>query len=264
MENSIQIPKYGFIITRHVNSEITNHYWNECIKCIRKYHDINIKIIIIDDNSDQQLVKAFEEYENVEYVQSEFPKRGELLPYYYFYKNHYFENAVILHDSVFIQRKIQYQDLKINVLPLWHFKLYRNENILNSIRISNYLKNNELIKKELLSTNEFFMNMNFKKTWNGCFGCQSYINYHFLILLENKYKLFNLLECVKTRPDRCCLERILGILFFLEEPRLNRCPSFFGDILKYCSFNLTYHQYHDHMKIKKYYNLPYIKVWTGR
>ena len=25
---------YGFIITRHVNSDLTNLYWNKCIKCI--------------------------------------------------------------------------------------------------------------------------------------------------------------------------------------------------------------------------------------
>ena len=25
---------FGFIITRHVNSELTNKYWNNCIQCL--------------------------------------------------------------------------------------------------------------------------------------------------------------------------------------------------------------------------------------
>ena len=28
---------YGFIITRHVNSEKTNKYWNKCVRCIRTF-----------------------------------------------------------------------------------------------------------------------------------------------------------------------------------------------------------------------------------
>ena len=41
---------YGFIITRHVNSEKTNKYWNNAIICIRTFYPQK-KIVIIDDNS---------------------------------------------------------------------------------------------------------------------------------------------------------------------------------------------------------------------
>ena len=74
---------YGFIITRHVNSEITNKYWNHCIKCIRTFYPYR-KIVIIDDNSNQDFLISFHNYENIEIINSEFPGRGELLPYYYF------------------------------------------------------------------------------------------------------------------------------------------------------------------------------------
>ena len=50
------VSKYGFIITRHVNSEITNKYWNHAIRCIRRFYPYR-KIIIIDDNSNQLFVK---------------------------------------------------------------------------------------------------------------------------------------------------------------------------------------------------------------
>lgn len=29
---------FGFIITRHVNSELTNRYWNQCVKLIRTFY----------------------------------------------------------------------------------------------------------------------------------------------------------------------------------------------------------------------------------
>ena len=76
---------YGFIITRHVNSVTTNKYWNQSVKLIRNIYPLR-KIVIIDDNSDQEFVKTDFDYQNLTIIQSEFPKRGELLPYYYYLK----------------------------------------------------------------------------------------------------------------------------------------------------------------------------------
>ena len=45
----------GFIILRHVNSKITNTYWQLCYKRIRKFYPKN-KIVIVDDNSNYQYV----------------------------------------------------------------------------------------------------------------------------------------------------------------------------------------------------------------
>ena len=76
---------YGFIITRHVNSEKTNRYWNQSVKLIRTYYPLR-QIVIIDDNSNQEFVKADFDYKHLTIIQSEFPQRGELLPYYYYLK----------------------------------------------------------------------------------------------------------------------------------------------------------------------------------
>jgi hypothetical protein len=67
---------YGFILTRHVNSEVTNKYWNQSVKLIRTHYPLR-KIIIIDDNSNYKFVKADHDYQNLEVIQSEFTKRGE-------------------------------------------------------------------------------------------------------------------------------------------------------------------------------------------
>jgi len=105
----MSLPKYGFIITRHVNSEKTNNYWNLCIQSIRRFYSpYKYKIVVIDDNSNKDFVKAETNYANVIYIQSEFLGRGELLPYYYFYKYHFFEYAVIIHDSLFFLKKLKF------------------------------------------------------------------------------------------------------------------------------------------------------------
>ena len=70
---------YGFILTRHVNSEQTNKYWNQCVKLIRTFYPLR-KIVIIDDNSNQEFLKAEHNYKNLTIIQSEYLGRGELLP----------------------------------------------------------------------------------------------------------------------------------------------------------------------------------------
>jgi hypothetical protein len=256
---------FGFIITRHVTSEITNQYWNECIRCIRKYYPfITTKIVVIDDNSDQQFVSATYEYKNVIYVQSEFPGRGELLPYYYFYKNHYFDKAVIIHDSVFIQTKINFNKINLPVLPLWHFENEKKENLHNSLRIVNVLKNNYKIQEMLHDKNKYEILSFNNQNWYGCFGVQCMIHYDFLNSLQTKYGVFNMLTNIQCRPDRCCLERIMGILFALEYPLLNKFPSLLGNISTYCPWGRTYQDHCNEIKERKRSKYPVVKVWTGR
>jgi hypothetical protein len=257
---------FGFIITRHVNSELTNKYWNECIVCIRQKYQF-VKIIVIDDNSDKTFLKSNFEYINVEYIQSEYIGRGELLPYYYFHKNHYFDNAIILHDSAFIQSNINFNYLikqNIKVIPIWHFDCEKKENVGNTIRIINSLKNNNIIINTLINDNHFEI-LSVTNKWSGCFGTQSFINYDFLCTIQTKYNLFNMLQLIKSRADRCCLERIMGIIFFTDYLKSINCKSLLGDITAYCKWGYKYQDYY-HQKIsnKKILKVSIVKVWSGR
>ena len=255
MENN-----YGFIITRHVNSKTTNKYWNNCVKCIKRYYPLK-KIIVIDDNSDYRYVSSDFNYKNVEIIQSEYPGRGEILPYYYLYKNHFFENAVIIHDSVFFHKKICFEKLNgIKVLPLWHFNKDR-ENVNRTINISNVLNQRFTIQQKL-TFNDNVMGLNHDK-WYGCFGLQSYINYNFLKWIVDKYNLFQLLNVVKCRWDRCSLERIFGIIFATENQTLLKQKSLFGDIFNYQNWGYSYNDYEKDIQQKR---LPryIVKIWTGR
>jgi hypothetical protein len=254
---------FGFIITRHVNSETTNRYWNHSIKLLNFFYP-NKKIVIIDDNSDTNFLKAYHDYINVEIIQSEFPGRGELLPYYYFIKNKFFENAIIIHDSVFFHKRINFEVLKgTDVLPLWHFNS-DNENKSNTLKIIENLKNKYNIEDNLENNiiNRFNITNNTK--WSGCFGCQSYINHNFLLHIENKYNISSLTKVVQNRADRCCLERIMGCIFSTEYPKLNSIKSIFGSIW---SFPLvgkyTFDMYETDLK-KGTIKRPVVKIWTGR
>jgi hypothetical protein len=252
---------FGFIITRHINSEKTNEYWNQSIKLLRKFYP-KTKIIIIDDNSNEKFIKSYNQYENIDIIKSEFPGRGELLPYFYFIKNKYFENAVILHDSVFFHKRINFEVLNgKDVLPIWHFNPDK-ENIVQTLILSRYLNNSFNIQQKI-TLNDNVIGMPQIK-WYGCFGSQCYINHSFLMKLEKKYNITSLVNIIKDRSSRCCLERIIGCLFFTENPLLFHSKSLLGDIMlyqKWCDY--TYDKYINNLQ-HGFVPKPIVKIWTGR
>jgi hypothetical protein len=240
---------YGFIITRHVNSEKTNQYWNRCVKQLIKFYPLRL-IVIIDDNSNKDLLKADQEYPNVITIQSEYPARGELLPYFYYSKYRWFDYAVIIHDSVFFEMRIPFENYKYPAIPLWVFpNIHMNNHYDNNIRIINSLNYSNILKVNMIKNKKIL----------GCFGVQSFIKYEFLIHIIKKYNLIILLKMVNNREDRCSLERIFAIIFWLE---LRSERSILGNIFNY-RFGISYEEYIND-KEKNKINRPVVKVFTGR
>ena len=144
----------GFIILRYVINELTNKYWIKCVDSIRQYYPEN-KILIIDDNSNYDFITDKKLYKTT-VINSEFHKRGELLPYYYYLHNKLFDVAVIIHDSVFINK---YIDMSVNKYKfLWEFEHYWDQ-IEDETRMIDVFNDLEL--------KEFYAN---KNLWKGCFG----------------------------------------------------------------------------------------------
>jgi len=252
---------FGFIITRHVNSKKTNNYWNQCIKLIRMYYPFR-KIIVIDDNSNQFFINPEFQYKNVSFIQSEYPGRGELLPYIYYLKYRWFDNAIIIHDSVFIHKRMPFETFNMPVMPFWHHP-YDKENLPNLLRISSVLKNNINIIKELNGAETDILKFN-GSNYNLCFGAQCYINLHFLDLIQKKYNITNLVNVIKCRTDRCGFERIIGIIFCQEYNELTKIKSLFGDIFDtHMALKYKYEDYIQDFNNKKAIS-PFVKVWTGR
>lgn len=250
---------FGFYIIRHMNNEQTMEYWWTAYTYIRKYHTNHI--IVIDDNSRPEFVMnpknkyreskttncTFESY-------PEYPGRGELLPYYAFHKNHPFETAVIVHDSTFINRKIEIPTNTVRFL--WHFDTHQFDNPQNEMTIIQTLKNSSIVQQSYDN----------KENWNGCFGVQSIISWNFLHMLQEKYNLFHALDVVKTRDMRMAAERIFAVLCYIEEPRLRETPSYYGCIFKMKHhYSYTFKQFQEDSKKATFDSeYPVVKVWSGR
>jgi len=232
----------GFILTRHVRSAQTNQYWLECVRKIRQFYSHNL-VVIIDDHSDPQYLTA-EAFPNCIVLKSEFPKRGELLPYYYLNKYKFFEKAVILHDSVFVQEAVNFNAFEN--LPLWHFTYPLYENEAHEQSLLRVLDNNE----ELLKAHS-------NREFRGAFGCMSVVTLPFVARLEGKYKISKLLNYVNSRPLRMALERVFGVLFTVENPA---AVSIFGTIQEFSPWGVTFLQYIQ----KKTHRKAVVKVWSGR
>jgi hypothetical protein len=242
---------YGFIIIRCVNSKISNDYWKNCYKCIRKFYDN--KIYIIDDNSDKKYLNNDNiDLFNCEVIFSDFHKRGEILPYYYMHKLKLFKKAVIIHDSVFINKWIDFFKYK-NVKFLWHFT-HDWDNDKEILDLLQYIHNNNTLT-------HFF---NYKNKWMGCFGVQSVIDYDFLNYLHKKYKIFNLLDLIDNRDKRMTFERIFGLICTLNNNLLSNEPSIFGIIHHYIHWGYTYENYIHDFNNNNLNHLDIVKVWSGR
>ena len=231
----------GFIILRHVNNELTNKYWIKCVNCIRRYYPEN-HIIIIDDNSNYKYITTPRALYKTTIIQSEYPKRGELLPYYYYLHNKLFDIAVIIHDSVFIHNYIDFSVEKYKLL--WEFN-HDWDQIEDETRMINAFNDLEL--------NKFYEN---KDLWKGCFGCMTIITHDYLTYINNKYDISKLLDYVLNRHNRCSFERVIACLLQKEGKK----ETLFGNIHNYCKWGITFNETNNY----KYEHLPLIKCWTGR
>ena len=123
-------------------------------------------------------------------IQSEYIGRGELLPFVYFLKYKWFDNAIIIHDSVFIHNRIPFEKFTMPVVPFWHH-IYDKENLPNLLRICSGLKNTYTLNQRLYGSEINILGIQ-KSNFNLCFGVQSYINLSFLEMLENKYNFLKI------------------------------------------------------------------------
>lgn len=234
---------YGFVITRHVNSPTTNLYWIECLKCIRIHYPTH-PIMIVDDNSNSEfLVTDGIDMTNVTTIQSEYPGRGELLSYYYYYKLKPFDKAIVIHDSIFIQKHINFETTD-QVTFLWNFE-HTWDTPNGEVELIRNLKDTDKLYDLHVSHDK----------WLGCFGVMSVIDYAFLSKIQDKYGIFNLLNCVTYRGARCHLERVFALLCYAE---VDTVRSLFGNVHNYLDTGYSFEAYN------KRTNNHIVKVFTGR
>ena len=260
---------FGFVMTRHVNSELSNQYWQEAYRCIRQIYPTTL-VLVIDDNSCQEFIKILPEtpsLSNIWFIQSEYPGRGELLAYYYFWKLHPFEKAIIMHDSLFLQPSfkdmfsIQWKEIR-TVRFLWHFPHYFDDTDKEEVYIR-ALQNTGCSQRQIDDT-VYFQRV-LSNEWFGCFGVMSVIDYSFLKDLVDKYHFFYWLSMVFSRNERYVIERVFAILCCIEDR--GAMKSLMGDIYEFPrTFKFLWEDYcNGNWKTENSMNsLPLLKVWAGR
>ena len=240
---------FGFIILRHVNSAMTNNLWINNIKNIRKYY--NNKIYIIDDNSNYEFIIQKEKYKNIEIIKSSYHQRGELLPYYYLYLKQLFKRCLIIHDSIIINKYIDFSKYNEQIHYLWHFD-----------HSCNNLKDENTMMKIL--NNQIIIDKYDEKKWYGCFGVQTIIDYDFIVKIQEKYKIFNLIQFIDNRNKRMNFERVFSVLCNLCDSDLYERESIYGDIHNYMEWGYDYEKYIKDKDKDILDNYDLIKIWNGR
>jgi hypothetical protein len=248
-----KISTIGFIILRYVCNPSTDLYWKECYDSIRNLYPTE-PILIVDDNSSTEYLTE-KQLENATIVSSEFPKRGELLLYLYYLKYPIADVVLMLHDSMFITKRIDFSTTT-TYSPLWDFD-HRWDQPTDEMRMIQ-LYNDPVLTR-------FY---GVKQLWNGCFGGMTIIRHDFLTYVNTQYDLSKLCNLVVNRYNRQSFERVIGCILQLSQYKKHKLSevdsenaqkTMFGDIHMYCTWEcVRFGNRH------QYTHLPIIKVWTGR
>ena len=276
--------KFGIIIIRHITDDETSMYWRYCVRSIRVNHP-EVPIVIIDDNSNSifltdALKKEEAELYNCRVIYSIYKKQGEFLPYYYFSlsQNSWFENAMIIHDSVFFTQPLTNLDVVFDILDkhgflfLWHFE-YLYDDVADEVKLITALKNgNEVLEKVYYD----------RSMWSGCFGSMAFVSYAFTVKIFETYMLSGLLHEITTRRNRMSFERLIACTMIhaaiqednststSREKSYYKMHSYLGRIHDYCKWGLQFHEIKDEIiaaceeEKTSSSQFPLIKVWSGR
>jgi hypothetical protein len=229
-----------FIITTHINNQQHLAILMQGIGNITFYHP-NSKIVIIDDYSFINILQALNYYfdiqkHDIKVELGMYQGGGEMLPYLHYYKNKYDDKCIIIHDSFHIQKDIgciqEINDIKFvwyatNNKLQWH-TIVEPDTVYN--KQHNIVTHDDAIKHFFNRnidkwTPEFvsYFNMIYdKKEWIVCFGIMSIINYDFLVLLQDKTHILDIVSDIKNRRERMVMESLFSIAC---EFTLNHLPE---------------------------------------
>lgn len=250
----LALQNIGFVMVRCVSHPKHARLWKYCYRSIRRYHP-SISIVIIDDHSVPELISDENDIIGNDYrtlvVRSRYPKgNGEMLPLLYLHEQRWFDVAICIHDSVFLQTVLDETLLSSvkTVRYLWGF-------VETEPYYRSYCRHH--LQRYGLNPNIYDQ----KKWMPGCFGTMCIIRLNFLDKLMSKFDLRKL--PVRTRLERMCLERMFAILCFVTlGGTVPPAPIIHTDITRYMQYGITFDQFIGNKF--RYRTLPLVKVWNGR
>jgi hypothetical protein len=200
--------------------------------------------------------------ENVIVINTDFIGAGEMLPYYYFYKLRPARKAIIISDSMFMQKpfdKEMFDNIR-DIKFLWSFEFYCLPDCYQTYPEFHYNQIHLLMNlKEGAKLAELYTS----QQWVGCFGSTCIITLDFLDKLEEKYNFTQIVKHIHNRDMRQLLERLVGLVAIYEKGAYNKQDiSVFGDIFTYPNpFNYTFSDYKNKPVDTK---LTIVKCWNSR
>jgi hypothetical protein len=261
---------YTVYISRHINDSTTSMYWRHNYHFLRKTYK-NIKIVVIDDNSNKEYMNYDCRFDDVTFIYSadekadqelnceNFKQRGELLPFYFYYKYGTTKYAMFIHDSVFIHKPIHDDIYEDDFIALWSFNSFSWYHKLNN-DVTNIIS-------KLNKSKELLMIWKEATLWEGTFGGMCIVSLQYI---RDANEIFDFLSIgmnnIINRTHRMGFERLLSIIYFY---RHKRSPNvIYGDIHSWSMstfgkmWGLNWNEYLSNAK--KFVESPIIKVWTGR
>lgn len=243
---------FGFVMIRHVCSKATDLYWKESYRCIRRWYP-EIPIMIVDDSSKREFLQEDMVLTNCTVIYDTLHKgSAELLPYYYFHLLRPFETAVVIHDGVFLQQRVDFSlDPEEPCRFLWNFPHWYDDEIFDGI---------QNVYSTLPNPDRFTNLYHRKEAWQGCFGVMSILRWEFLDKVHHEEGgwLSRWLDVVKTRDNRHALERAFPLVLTYHYPSMRQ--ALLGGIYDYLPWGVTFTDY----LTRDYSDKPLMKVWTAR
>jgi hypothetical protein len=248
---------YVFVLLRHLRQPSDNELWISAYNSIRRYY--TNRIVIIDDNSQLNTVNG--KLYQTEIIVSDYAGAGETLPYYYFLMHRWADRMIFLHDTMFLYRPFQPDEVDTDARFHWSFQDKDKDGSKPEGRLLSFLST-------LRNGNQLAPTLSHHELWRACFGVAMTVSLSVVEAVEEKYKLFStMVMMIRNRKDREMAERLVGMVFFHEGyVTLNTCDTF-GDILKYPK---AFESAWSNMATARYqleqagYSSAIMKVWRGR
>ena len=233
---------FCFIIPSYCSSDLHGLQLKRCITSIRRWH--NNKIFIIDDFSDLNVKDYISEFDDIEVITSQVKAGGDMVTYLNFKEIDGYKNAVIFQDSMTLEHELENVTDIDSVKHIWYFTNHRYHwhkikepdteyNRKNNIKVHDDLMM-DCIKKMI--TKEEFRQWAIdmypqKNKWSGNIGCQSIIDKDFLLELNEKTGIIELMR--EFNNNR--LRRVAESLFPLA------CQFILGDEVVENSYDGLYY-----------------------
>lgn len=190
---------FGFIIPTCCQNDIHFRQLNRCLDSIFKFHP-NTNVILVDDsfNDLYDLNKSFESNANITIIKSCVRGSADQQVFKVFRETNLFDKAILIQDSMSLNKKLEGIDDVVGVKFLWHFTNHRvhwdiiqeKPTKYNEITVSHTELIKLLLQKDYSEQKEFLNwalnKLDNKSEWCGCFGSCCVITREVLQELDHK------------------------------------------------------------------------------